>query len=120
MAGIVISDRHRIALRGGKGKMPAEIREERFEGEARGDLLIILEKGLKAGGTEKEDFSASGLLDLFDVIPKSLRVGAGTDVPLDSLTTDLVDQGEIDTQPLKEPDRISGRFNLCVRPTQPM
>jgi hypothetical protein len=76
MAGIVISNRYRIALRGGEGKMLAEIREERSEGEVRGILPVIFKKGLKAGGTKKQDFSASGLLDLFDVIPKFLRVRA--------------------------------------------
>ncbi len=30
MAGIVIGDRYRITLRGGKGKMPIKIREDAF------------------------------------------------------------------------------------------
>ena len=76
--------------------MLIEIGEERSEDEVRGILPIIFEKGLKTGGTKEEDLSAlRPLLSsryYFEVSPGR----AGTDIALHSLTTDFIDEGEID------------------------
>jgi hypothetical protein len=77
---------------------------ERSEMKTCSVLSIVFQKSLQTGGTDKKDLTASSLYHFLDILLDALRIRTGTRISFHRFTTDLIDQGEIDAQPVEKFD----------------